>query len=223
MNRLIRFVFCALPIAGLAQQSPQSLKTFVSPNGLFRFQYSDGLVNCLPEPTPARSIKPDASERDQPTSSLVPDSCMSQGEMCDGPGSEGSTVACFAYPKERLKDKPAFVAAAFYVSEIQAAKTEKECLQGSPNWFVINSTAGETTINHVSFKTFEIADNWTSGGQSGPAYRTFHNGMCYELGIQTSTSRAEYEPGTVKPVTKKDWSEVGDRLKQPLNSFVFLK
>jgi hypothetical protein len=26
-----------------------------------------------------------------------------------------------------------------------------------------------------------------------PAYRTFHNGMCYELGIQTFTSRAEYD------------------------------
>ena len=65
--------------------------------------------------------------------------------------------------------------------------------KGVPNWLVINSKAGTTTINHVTFKTFEIGDNWTSGGQDGPAYRTFHNGMCYELGIQTFTSRAEYD------------------------------
>jgi membrane protease YdiL (CAAX protease family) len=50
---------------------------------------------------------------------------------------------------------------------------------GSWAW-VINSK-GTTTINHVAFKTFEIGDNWMSGGQSGPAYRTFHNGKCYEL------------------------------------------
>jgi hypothetical protein len=148
---------------------------------------------------------------------------MSQGAICDGPGSEGSAMACFAYPKERFKDKPLFVAATFFVSEIRSAKTEKECLKGSPNWLVINSKAGTTTINHVAFKTFEIGDNWTSGGQDGPAYRTFHNGMCYELGIQTFTSRAEYDPGTVKQFTKKDWSEVEDRLRQALNSFVFLK
>ena len=132
-------------------------------------------------------------------------------------------MACFAYPKERFKDKPAFVAATFYVSEIQAAKTEKVCLEGSPDWLVINSKAGMTTINHVTFKTFEIRDNWTSGGKSGPAYRTFHNGKCYELGIQNVFSRAEYDPGTVKEFTKKDSSEVEGRLRQALNSFAFLK
>ena len=80
-----------------------------------------------------------------------------------------------------------------------------------------------TTINHVVYKTFEIVDNWMSGGQSGPAYRTFHRGKCYELGIQNVFSRAEYDPGTVKEFTKKDSSEVEGRLRQPLNSFVFLK
>ena len=88
---------------------------------------------------------------------------------------------------------------------------------------MINSSAGTTTINHVAFMTFEIGDNWTSAGQDGPAYRTFHNGMCYELGIQTFTSRAEYDPGTVKQFTKKDRSEVEDRLRQAPNSFVLLK
>jgi len=94
---------------------------------------------------------------------------------------------------------------------------------GSPGWLVINSNASTTRINHVSFKTFEIGDNWTSGGQSGPAYRTFHNGTCYELGIQTNASHAVYDPGTVKEFTKKDLSEVEGRLRQALNSFVFLK
>jgi hypothetical protein len=220
MKTLVTFLVCGLAIAGSAQQS---LKTFTGPNGLFRFQYSDMLVNCMPQQTPARPIKSGISEGNQPAVSSIPDACMGQGAICDGPGSEGSAMACFAYPKEQFKDKPHFVAATFFVSEIQSAKTEKECLEGSPNWFVISSDARMITINHVTFKTFEIGDNWAGGGQSGPAYRTFHNGKCYELGIQTVISRAEYDPGTVQEFTQKDLSEVEDRLRQALNSFVFLK
>ena len=148
---------------------------------------------------------------------------MSQGSICGGMGSEDSPAACFAYPKERFKGKLAFVAATFYVSEILSAKTEAACLKGSPGWYVIKSEAKTTTINHITFKAFEIGDNWTSGGQSGPAYRTFHGGKCYELGIQNVFSRAEYDPGTVREFTKKDSLEVEGRLRQALNSFVFLK
>ena len=220
MKMLITFLVCGLAIAGSAQES---LKTFTSPNGVFRFRYSDILINCVPQQTPASSVESGISEGNQAAVPSIPDSCISQGTICDGPGSEGSTTACFAYPNERFKDKPLFVAAAFYVSEIQSAKTETVCLKGSPGWLVINSKVRTTTINHVNFKTFEIGDNWTSGGQSGPAYRTFHDGTCYELGIQSNTSRAVFDPGTVKEFTKKDWSEVDGRLRQALNSFVFLK
>lgn len=132
-------------------------------------------------------------------------------------------MACFAYPKDEFKDKPHFVAASFFVSEIESAKTENACLKGSPDWLVIKSKAGTTTINHVTFKTFEIGDNWLGGGQSGTAYRSFHDGKCYELGIQTVMSRGEYDPGTIKEFTKADWSEVDGRLRQALNSFAFLK
>jgi hypothetical protein len=220
MKMLITFLICGLAIGGSAQQS---LKTFTSANGLFRFQYSDMLVNCMPQQTSSSTIKSGISEGSQPAVSSSADSCMSQGSICGGMGSEESTAACFAYPKERFKDKPAFVAATFYVSEILSAKTEEVCLKGSPDWYVIKSEAGTTTINHITFKAFEIGDNWTSGGQSGPAYRTFHSGKCYELGIQNVFSRAEYDPGAVKGFTKKDSSEVEGRLRQALNSFVFLK
>jgi hypothetical protein len=36
-------------------------------------------------------------------------------------------------------------------------------------------------------------------------------------------SAAEYDPGTVKEFTEKDSLEVEGRLRQALNSFVFLK
>ena len=202
MQTLTTLLVCALAIAGSAQTS---LKTFTSLDGVFRFQYPYMLINCR---SPQNSTS---------------GSCMSQGGICMGPGSEGATLACFAYPNERFKDKPSFVTATFYVSEIQAATVEKACLEKSPNWYVISSKASTTTINHVIFETFEIGDNWTSGGQYGPVYRTFHDGKCYELGIQNVISRAEYDPGTVKEFTKKDSFEVESRLRQALNSFVFLK
>lgn len=202
MQAIIALLVCALAVGGSGRTS---LRTFASPDGTFRFQYSDILVNCaLPQ---------------NPTSS----SCSSQGGVCAGPGSDGQALACFAYPNEKFKDKPSFVAAAFYVSEIRAAQVEKVCLEKSPNWYVIGSTTGTTTINHVVFKTFEIGDNWTGGGQHGPVYRSFHDGRCYELGVQNVISRAEYDPETVKEFTKSDWLEVESALKQSLNSFVFLK
>ena len=219
MKTFITVVVVSLAVAGVAQLS---LKTFTSSDGLFRLQYSETLVNCAPQQTPASAIESGPSEEVQPVTSIS-DSCVNQGAICDGPGSGGAAKACFAYPKEEFKDKPHFVAASFFVSEIKSAKTENVCLKGSPDWYLINPKAGTTTINHVAFKTFEIGDNWTGHGQSGPAYRTFHNGKCYELGIQTVISRAEYDPGTVKEFTKKDASEVEGRLRQALNSFVFLK
>jgi hypothetical protein len=207
MKTLLLFLVCGLAAAGSAQQ-PQ--KTFTSPDGLFRFHYSDMLVNCSPRQTP-----------NGPASAI--ESCMSQGAVCGGPGSDATALACFAYPKERFKDKPLFVAATFFVSEIRSAKTEKACLDGSSDWFVINSKEGTTTINGVAFKAFEIGDNWAGGGQSGPIYRTFHHDRCYELGMQTVVSRAAYDPETDKEFTKQDGAEVEGRLGQALNSFVFLK
>lgn len=209
MKTLIAICFCGLSISLSAQTT---LRTFTSPDGIFQFKYSDVLVDCT-----------SVGKQENIAGASVRQSCMTQGAICDGPGSGGTALACFTYPKEKFTDKPAFVAATFYVSEILSAESEQVCLKGSPDWYVIKSGAERTTINHINFKTFEIGDNWTGHGQIGPAYRTFHNGKCYELGIQNVFSRAVYDPGTVKKFTEKDSSEVESRLRQPLNSFVFLK
>jgi hypothetical protein len=162
MKTLITFLVCGLAIAGPAQTS---LKTFTSADGVFRFQYSDVLVNaCTSEQTPGN-----------------PASCKSQSTICDGPGSEGITLACFSYPNERFKNKPSFVGADFYVSEIQSATTEQVCLRGSPNWYVISSkpgllqsttlasrllrsaTTGQVTANpglHIERFTMESVMSW---------------------------------------------------------------
>lgn len=150
------------------------------------------------------------------------DECTSQDGVCDDALASSRTLACFAYPKGEFKDKPTFIAAAFFVAEVEDSATGKACLAGSPNWLV-NQTE-DTKINGVELRVFHISDAWTSGGQTGDIYRVFHDKKCYELGIQAaSTSSGAYDPGTVKEFTKQDWEAVSRRLKQVLNSFRFLK
>jgi len=203
MKIVIALWLCGLPIILPAQIQ----KTFTSPEALFRLHYSDFLVNCM----------------SRTGGSSYPDSCQSQGAVCSAPGSDGITMACFAFPRERFRDNDQFVAATVFVAEIKSARNQKTCLKGSQNWFVISSGPKTTTINHVAFREFEVGDNWAGGGQSGPVYRTFHNGLCYELGIQEVISRAAYDPERDKPLTPEDRAEVQKPLAQVLNSFVFLK
>lgn len=63
---------------------------------------------------------------------VTSDSCMSQGGVCSGPGSDATTKACFAYPKERFKDNPMFVAAAFFVSEGRVGENPGGMRSGIP-------------------------------------------------------------------------------------------
>jgi hypothetical protein len=142
MKKLVLLCLCGLSIPLLAQTK---LRTFTSSDGVFQFKYPDLLVDCT-----------SPGKHDNGSAPSVPESCLSQGAVCDGPGSGGSALACFAYPKEIFEHKPYFVTASFFVSEIEAVKTEQQCLKGSPDWFVISSKARTTRINHVSFKTFEI-------------------------------------------------------------------
>jgi hypothetical protein len=111
MKTSIALCLCGLSIPLPAQTT---LRAFTSPDGIFQFKCSDVLVDCV-----------SAGKQENGTGSSVPESCMSQGAICDGPGSEGSAMACFAYPKERFKDRPLFVAATFFVSEIRPAKPRR--------------------------------------------------------------------------------------------------
>jgi len=108
------------------------------------------------------------------------------------------------------------------VTDIDEATTDKLCLQGSRYWFQ-TETVRTTQLNGISFKVFEIADNWAGGGQWGPVYRTFRDNKCYELGIQTVMGGDGYDAETLKKFTNEDSAKVQLRLKQALNSFTFLK
>lgn len=215
MKIFVMLLVCGLAIAGLAQQS---LKTFASPNGVFRFQYPDMLVNCASGQTTDTTEKSARLEREHSLSG----SCVTRATICNSSESDGKSLACFAYPKEKFKDKPHFIAAAFSVSEVPSTKTKAECVAGSPNWSVTDSKPHPVTINGASYEVFEIEDDWAGGGQTGSVYRIFHNERCYELAIQVAISRAEYDPA-VKEFSKQDRAQVEDGLRQALNSFVFTK
>jgi hypothetical protein len=198
------------------------LQTFTSPDGVFQFKHSDTLIDCMTERTEAKPASAGVPQVfvGHSAGPSMPDSCMSQAGIC-GSGDLASTLACLAYPKHNFEDKPTFIAAAFFVAEVNEATTAKECSEGSRYW---NAAGGKVAeINGVAFEVFEVDDNWAGGGQGGPVYRTFHLKKCYELGIQTAGSRGGYDPETIKTFTKEDSDEVQSKLKQALNSFRFIK
>jgi hypothetical protein len=92
-------VACVAASAVFDQAAPQ---TFTSNDGAFRFKCSPKLVRC----TLQRAQNGGAG--------WVPaDSCISQDELCDDEEIGATTIACFAYPKGKLKDKPRFDSATF--------------------------------------------------------------------------------------------------------------
>ena len=144
--------------------------------------------------------------------------------MCTSGDPQAKTIACYGYPKSEFKRKPEFIAATFFVTKIQNT-AEKRCLQGSQYWDARqNANARVANIDGAVFKVFEFSDAWAGGGQGGRAYRTFHDGRCYELGIQTASGNSgAYDPGTIEEWTRRDNDTVQKFLNQPLHSFKFLK
>jgi hypothetical protein len=148
------------------------------------------------------------------------EACSSQGGLCDDISSPG-TIVCFAYPRDRFTEKPAFGGAAFFVAQIKNATTAKACLAGA-DWLVHSTENAK--INDVRFKVFHISDAWASGSQGGDIYRTFHQKKCYELGIQQVwVSTGGFDPGTFQEFTNEDEKDVRLRLSQALHSFRFLR
>ncbi len=196
--------------AFVAAQVP--LQTFTSDDGAFQFKNSSKLVHCELQRAPNGH-----------GSGWIPaDSCISQDEICDDEGAGAVTVACFAYPKGELKNKPEFDAAAFFVARLSAGTTSQACLEPSKDWQV-HKTAN-ATIGSVRGRLFYTRDQWMNGHQDGNVYRVFHGGVCYQLDIEESTSDDDvHVTATSEEFTKQDRAEVLARLKEPLDSFTFLK
>lgn len=202
----------SFPCQTAPQNHPDRLHTF-SENSAFQFQYSDMLIHCV-------------QKKDQGEAWIPADSCNAYFPVCDDSGSQGSsTLACFAYPKDKFADTPTFEAAAFSVAEVRQARTEDSCLVGSPDWDIDpRSGAKIHTINEVKFKFFEIGGAGMSQGVDGQVYRTFRQNKCYQLSIRLAMANSgAFDPGTINKFSKEDENEVRTRLRQCLNSFRFVK
>jgi hypothetical protein len=200
---------CALSAMVSGQAAVQ---TFTSEDGAFQFKYSPKLVHCMLQRAPNGHGSGWA-----PTNS-----CISQDELCDDEDVGAVTIACFAYPKDELKDKPEFDAATFFVARLPAGTTPHACLEPSKDWLVNKSESA--TIGSVSGRLFHTSDRWTNGRQEGDVYRVFRNDVCYQLDIEEATSDDDvHVSATSEEFTKQDQAEVRARLKEPVESFTFLK
>jgi hypothetical protein len=110
MKLLIAICLCALAVPLTAQTN---LQTFTSPDSAFQFKYSPALIHCTQRPFRNGQL------------GWIEDSCSSQGDICDNDAATGVNFVCLAYPKDKLKDKPGFIAAVFFVRSDPDATTQK--------------------------------------------------------------------------------------------------
>jgi hypothetical protein len=208
MKALVAIFGLAAMVAG--QAAP--LQTFTSDDGAFQFKYSPKLVHCALQRAPNGH-----------GSGWIPaDSCISQDEMCDDDDAGAVTIACFAYPKGEMKNKPEFEAATFFVARLPEGTAPQACLEPSKDWQV--HKIENAMIGSVSGRLFHTGDRWMNGRQEGDVYRVFHGGVCYQLDIEEATSDDDvHVTATSEEFTKQDRAEVRAQLKEPLDSFTFLK
>jgi hypothetical protein len=180
---------------------------FTSTDGTFHFEYPATLVRCERNPN-----QPDRWGPDEACEAFTP--------ICsDFSGQSEGTVTCIAYPAEEMKGTN-FQAAAFSVSELEAATTQAECVKVEEPPPHVGSARKET-VNGVTFTVLETDGVATGNLIDGYIYRSFHRDKCYELDIRIAFSNLAYaDRGTMKNF---DLKAVHHRLKQVLDSFKFVK
>jgi hypothetical protein len=193
-----------------AQNHTGALKTFTAPDGAFSFRYWDHLIRCkwVPEVW-APGV----------CSGYVP-TC---DELADTAGKHQTSIACFAYPKNKFTDTPAFEAATFSVEVVDEHATARSCLAGPEEEGLDVDKQGTTRIQGVSFTVFEFGDGASNQSTEVYLYRTFHKGKCYQLGINRASANPIVFDPPVTDLSDADEREVNGTLKQALKSFRFLK
>lgn len=215
------FAICllAVPAALWAQSTAEkhtlptrpALKTFTSPDGAFRFKYPELLIHCEQRPHQSGD------------GSWVQDACTGYGGVCDDLADlNHRTLVCFAYPRDKYTNTPAFQAAAFAVGVTDQVQTEKECLAGSRNWNV-DRIEKPVIIGGVLFNVFETSDAGMNQGIDATIYRAFHAGKCYQLSIAMAQGNEKVFDPPVRELSEQDGKEVNRRLEQARESFRFLK
>ena len=134
-----------------AQSHSAELKNFTAPDGAFTFSYS-GLIDC---------------ERNREAED---DSRFCFAYLCDDvvDRAEGDlkSIACFAYPRNKLTNTPAYQGATFSVEVVDGNATEKSCPAPKiPD--VFDERVGSTTIHGVSFEVLSYGTVGAGSGEDG--------------------------------------------------------
>jgi hypothetical protein len=199
-------LLCAPCVLVAQTHHPQSTKsTYVSPDGTFRFDYPDSVVQCKRDPN-------------QPHWWIPAESCEAYTPVCSDVSCDSeSTIACTAYATNDKKGTN-FEAAAFSVSEPKGADTENKCRSVAEDFRTVPIRT--QTINGVKFSVTQTDGVGTGHGMAGLVYSTFHQGKCYELDIRMASTSDGYSDVPLKPF---DFEKVHRTLKTALDSFRFLK
>jgi hypothetical protein len=175
-------------------------QTYVSSDGIFRFSYPNAYILNTKE------------NADEVGVSYIP--VCSDGAVC-------------IVSRRSASEGTNFQAASFQEREIQDATSQAVCLRGLPEnapTYPLPKDDQKRVIGGVVF---------THGSETGAAmghyissdfYRVFHKSKCYELSVRiTSSTFANFDPGTIKEFTSEDKKRVQSDLMAILNSFRFLK
>lgn len=200
--------------AGMQAQSPQPakpLKVFTAPDGTFQFSYSSTLIVC------------EAQKQESGGYLWAPAKhCMAYHPVCDGLTPEKyEAIACLAYPRNKFTASPAFEAATFSVEIINEVPTAKACT-AKPRGDTFTPQP-PTRIQGVSVTVFKFGEWGMSQNTTGNVYRTFHNGKCYQLGVNDGRSTAGADTRPWRDMTRQNWDSVNRLLEQARDSFRFLK
>jgi hypothetical protein len=196
------------PPLSWAQNHAEALKTFTAPDGAFSFLYWNSLIRCkwIPEV-------------------WAPAGCSAYQPTCDDladPGHGQTSIGCFAYPKNKFSDTN-LEAATFSVEVVDEHTTAKSCLAGPDLGGLGVDKHGITRIHGASFAAFEFGEGGMNQGVDVELYRTFHNGKCYQLGVNFATANAEVFDPPIRALTDKDEKEINGTLEAARKSFRFLK
>jgi hypothetical protein len=204
---LLSLALLAVPCPGPFQVGPKSAPdgaedSYASPDGAFQFDFPNLLVRCH------RSAD-GAWEPHQ--------SCQAMPAVCE----EGD-VACFAYPAERLAGLN-LVAAAFSVGRSQQAGSEMECFK-TPDEPNPASKDRIQTFHNVKFSVDQDTDAAMGHSRQSYAFRTYHGGNCYAMGITYSyVNPGVFDPEDApKELTKEQLAGIDKLLRRPLMTFRFV-
>ncbi len=147
---------------------------------------------------------------------------MADIPVCDNSGHAGEVMMCLAYPPGEFR-KSELQAAAFAVSRIDNFRSASECTQKWPR----RNTSGmhSEKISGVKFEAADAEESANNHANSETIYRTFHEGVCYELDVNVAIAQpAAFAPEDApRKLTAAEREQVKSKLMQALAGFRFLK